>query len=382
MEEVVVIIGAGPAGLASSACLNRLDIPNIILEREGCYASLWRKKAYDRVKLHLAKQFCELPYMSYPPKLPMFVPKNDFISYLDNYASHFGINPRFHCYVESVYYDKNASKWCIVVRNNKLNTTEVYIAKFLVVATGENSEGLIPKVPGLDGFEGMYMHSSQYANGKDFNGKDVLVVGCGNSGMEIAYDLLYWGAHTSIVARSPVHVISKEIVFLGMCFLKYLPCRLVDFIATTLSKIKFGDTSKYGIQRPTEGPFYIKAKTGRSPTIDVGAVQKIKTGEIQVYIQTLSNIEGTEITFENGKSKQYDAIIFATGYRSTVLDWLKDGKDLFNENGMPKLRFPNHWKGGNGLYCAGFSRSGLMGISLDAQQIATDIGLAWKGASK
>jgi len=49
---------------------------------------------------------------------------------------------------------------------------------------------------------------------------------------------------------------------------------------------------------------------------------------------------------------------------------------------MPKLRFPNHWKGGNGLYCAGFSRSGLMGISLDAQQIATDIGLAWKGASK
>jgi indole-3-pyruvate monooxygenase len=106
--------------------------------------------------------------------------------------------------VESVYYDKNASKWCIVVRNNKLNTTEVYIAKFLVVATGENSEGLIPKVPGLDGFEGMYMHSSQYANGKDFNGKDVLVVGCGNSGMEIAYDLLYWGAHTSIVARSPV----------------------------------------------------------------------------------------------------------------------------------------------------------------------------------
>jgi indole-3-pyruvate monooxygenase len=204
MEEVVVIIGAGPAGLASSACLNRLDIPNIILEREGCYASLWRKKAYDRVKLHLAKQFCELPYMSYPPKLPMFVPKNDFISYLDNYASHFGINPRFHCYVESVYYDKNASKWCIVVRNNKLNTTEVYIAKFLVVATGENSEGLIPKVPGLDGFEGMYMHSSQYANGKDFNGKDVLVVGCGNSGMEIAYDLLYWGAHTSIVARSPV----------------------------------------------------------------------------------------------------------------------------------------------------------------------------------
>ncbi|KAJ6352654.1 hypothetical protein OIU76_001811 [Salix suchowensis] len=307
MEEVVVIIGAGPAGLASSACLNRLGIPNIILEREDCYASLWRKKAYDRVKLHLAKQFCELPYMPYPPNLPMFVPKNDFISYLDNYASHFGINPRFHCSVESVYYDKIASKWCILVKNNKLQTTEVYIAKFLVVATGENSEGLIPKVPGLDGFEGMYLHSSQYENGKDFVGKNVLVVGCGNSGMEIAYDLFYWG--------------------------------LVDFIAITASKINFGDISKYGIQRPTEGPFYIKATTGRSPTIDVGAVQKIKTGEIQ------------------------------------------DGKELFNGNGMPKLRFPNHWKGENGIYCAGFSQKGLMGISVDAQRIAADIGLAWKGTT-
>ncbi|KAG5245998.1 indole-3-pyruvate monooxygenase YUCCA [Salix suchowensis] len=380
MEEVVVIIGAGPAGLASSACLNRLGIPNIILEREDCYASLWRKKAYDRVKLHLAKQFCELPYMPYPPNLPMFVPKNDFISYLDNYASHFGINPRFHCSVESVYYDKIASKWCILVKNNKLQTTEVYIAKFLVVATGENSEGLIPKVPGLDGFEGMYLHSSQYENGKDFVGKNVLVVGCGNSGMEIAYDLFYWGAHTSIVARSPVHVVSKEIVFLGMCLLKYLPCRVVDFIAITASKINFGDISKYGIQRPTEGPFYIKATTGRSPTIDVGAVQKIKTGEIQVF-PSVASIKGNEITFENGKSKRYDAIIFATGYRSTVLDWLKDGKELFNGNGMPKLRFPNHWKGENGIYCAGFSQKGLMGISVDAQRIAADIGLAWKGTT-
>lgn len=93
-------------------------------------------------------------------------------------------------------------------------------------------------------------------------------------------------------------MISKEIVFLGMCFLKYLPCRFVDFIATTLSKIKFGDTSKYGIQRPTEGPFYIKAKTGRSPTIDVGAVQKIKTGEIQVYIQTLCSLYKKKITMD------------------------------------------------------------------------------------
>ena len=60
---------------------------------------------------------------------------------------------------------------------------------------------------------------------------------------------------------------------------------------------------------------------------------------------------------------------------------MQDGKELFNGNGMPKLRFPNHWKGENGIYCAGFSQKGLMGISVDAQRIAADIGLAWKGTT-
>ncbi|KAJ0959377.1 putative indole-3-pyruvate monooxygenase [Helianthus annuus] len=74
-ETVVVIVGAGPAGIATSACLNLLSIPNIVLEREDCYSSLWQKKAYDRLKLHLAKNFCQLPHMPFPLSAPTFVPK-------------------------------------------------------------------------------------------------------------------------------------------------------------------------------------------------------------------------------------------------------------------------------------------------------------------
>ena len=204
MEEVVIIIGAGPSGLATSACLNVLSIPNIVLERENCFASLWRDRSYDRLKLHLGKQFCQLPHMPYPSGTPTFIPKAGFLQYLEDYVSHFQINPRYHRFVVSASYDKVAGKWQVVAKNTLSDESEVYLGKFLVVATGENDEGFIPKIPGLDSFGGKFMHCSNYKNGKRFAEKEVLVVGCGNSGMEIAYDLWDHGAVTSVVVRNPV----------------------------------------------------------------------------------------------------------------------------------------------------------------------------------
>ncbi|XP_038678416.1 probable indole-3-pyruvate monooxygenase YUCCA11 [Tripterygium wilfordii] len=376
VEVVVLIVGAGPAGLATSACLNMHSIPNLLLEREECSASLWRNRAYDRLKLHLGKQFCALPHMPFPSNLPEFVPRKDFINYLDEYSSRFNINPRYNRSVESASYDERMKKWRVLVKNSASHVNEVYLARFLVAATGENSEGLIPNVHGLDSFEGKYMHSNQYANGMELRGKDVLVVGCGNSGMEIAYDLYNWGANTSIVVRSPVHIVTKEIVFGAMLLQSSLPLTMIDSITVKLSKLAFGDISKYGFQMPKEGPFYLKTLTGRSPTIDVGAMDKIKTGDIKVQSSIITSIKGNQITFGDGKVDEYDVIIFATGYKSTVRRWLKDGgDDLFNENGMPKQNC-QQWKGQNGLYCAGFARKGLLGIAADANNIATDIASA------
>ncbi|OMO78823.1 Pyridine nucleotide-disulfide oxidoreductase, class-II [Corchorus olitorius] len=374
-ENTVVIVGAGPAGIATSACLNRLSIPNVVFEREDCSASLWKKRCYDSLKLNLPKQFCQLPYKQFPSYAPTYLPKDSFVQYLDKYVSYFGVIPRYLRSVESADYDSNAQKWCIVVKNMANDASEVFMARFLVVATGENSQELMPRVRGLDTFKGDFMHSSQYKNGKQFNGKNVLVVGWGTSGAEIAFDLLNCGAKPSIVARTPVHVLSKEIVHMGMVMLKYLPCKVVDNISVMLSKVKYGNVSKYGLKRPKRGPFYLKATTGQSPVIDVGTIGKIKKGEIQVF-PTMAAISDKTIVFDDGKRAQFDAIIFATGYKSTVRNWLKGSNRIFDENGMPQGSFPDHWKGENGLYCAGFDRGGLQGISVDAQNIARDISAA------
>ncbi|KAF5823259.1 putative indole-3-pyruvate monooxygenase [Helianthus annuus] len=345
-ETIVMIVGAGPAGIATSACLNLLSIPNIVLEREDCYASLWQKKAYDRLKLHLAKNFCQLPHMPFPLSAPTFVPKNMFVQYLKNYVYHFNVDPLYQRSVESAWYDKSAQKWVVTAQNNVSGLVEEYVSEFLVVATGENSEGFIPNVYGLDTFKGLVIHSSEYENGKTFGDKDVLVVGAGNSGMEIAYDLCNWGAQTSVVVRSPMVLV--------------------------LSKLLYGDLRRFGIQRPLKGPFLLKKETGRSPVIDVGTISKIKTGDIKV-MTSIKDIQGYIIKFTNGQGRQFDAIVFATGFKSTVRKWLKEDGGLFNEKGMPKHKSPNHWKGENGLYCVGFASAGLFGISNDAKNIANDI---------
>ncbi|KAI4344902.1 hypothetical protein L6164_012084 [Bauhinia variegata] len=356
MEEVVVVIvGGGPAGLATAACLNRLFIPNIVLERDDCHAPLWRKRTYDRLNLHLGKEFCALPHMPFPDGTPTFVPRV--------------------CFMQSASLE-NDGRWRILVKDTTCDGSEVYVATFLVVATGENGEGFIPKIIGLDNFQGEYMHSNRYLNGREWYGKNVLVVGCGNSGMEIAYDLSNWGANTSIVIRNEVHVVTREMVLVAMHLLKFLQVELVDELVVFLSRMKYGNLSKYGLSRPKEGPFSLKVKTGRSPTIDVGCIDKIKKGEIKVFPAVYSIKEDKMIQFEDGREECFDVIIFATGYKSNVLNWLKDYKHMFNEDGMPKKSNPNHWKGENGIYCAGFSSQGLMGISYDAKHISDDISLA------
>nr|POF15154.1 putative indole-3-pyruvate monooxygenase yucca10 [Quercus suber] len=98
-----------------------------------------------------------------------------------------------------------------------------------------------------------------------------------------------------------------------------------------LSKLVYGDLTKCGITRPTEGPFYMKVKYGKYLVIDVSMYKKIKSGEIQ------------------------------------------EDEYLLSKDGLPKPIYPNHWKGKNGLYCVGLSRRGLYRISVDSQNVANDI---------
>ncbi|KAI9119268.1 hypothetical protein K1719_009943 [Acacia pycnantha] len=372
-HHCVIIVGAGTSGLSVAACLTRRSIPFIILEKDDCFASLWNKYSYDRLHIHLRKQFCELPHMSFPQSYPQYVPKKQFLQYLHDYVSHFRISPLYRRTVQRAEYDEGGQKWRVEARNGDSGEVEEYSGRFLVVATGENSEPFVPAVEGLGGFKGRVIHSTEFKSGKKFKDEHVLVVGSGNSGMEIALDLANHGARTSILVRNSVHLLSRGTANLGLMLLKYLPLNIVDSLLVILSKIVYGDVSKFGIKRPQEGPFFLKAKYGKYPVLDVGTFQKIKSGEIQVIQEEIESVEGNEVAFKNGRSQPFDTIVFCTGFKRSTHKWLKGDDYLLNDDGIPKLNYPNHWKGKNGLYCVGLSRRGFYGASEDAENIAAHI---------
>ncbi|KAH7511910.1 hypothetical protein FEM48_Zijuj12G0033300 [Ziziphus jujuba var. spinosa] len=376
-----VIVGAGPSGLAAAACLKENGVPSLILERANCIASLWQHKTYDRLRLHLPKQFCVLPLMQFPANFPTYPTKQQFVAYLEDYTEHFGLEPVFNKTVVSAQFDQRCGCWRVKTLGLKMEETE-YVSQWLIVATGENAEEVLPEIEGIDDFCGPVIHTSSYKSGEMFRGKRVLVVGCGNSGMEVCLDLCNYNASPSLVVRDSVHVLPQEMLGrstfgLSMCLLKWFPIRVVDQFLLLVSRFILGDTAKFGLSRPQLGPLELKSISGKTPVLDVGTLAKIKTGDIKVF-KAIKRLTQHAVEFIDGKVENFDAIILATGYKSNVVSWLKETKMFSEKDGMPRKPFPNGWKGESGLYAVGFTQRGLLGAFLDARRIAQDIKQSWK----
>ncbi|GER39645.1 flavin monooxygenase-like protein [Striga asiatica] len=362
-----IIVGAGPSGLAVAACLQQSGVSgSLILERADCIASLWQNKTYDRLKLHLPKNFCQLPFLNFPKNFPKYPSKHQFVSYMEAYARKFSIEPIFNQPVLRAEFDGPTGLWSVLTPSAR------YLSRWLIVATGENAEPVVPEIQGLESFRGPVTHTSGYKSGRAFQSQRVLVVGCGNSGMEVSLDLCRHNASPHMVVRNSVHILPREMFgastfSLAMLLLKWLPLGLVDKFLLMVAGVKLGNTERLGLRRPKTGPIELKNATGKSPVLDV--------------VEGVKEITKNGAKFVNGQELEFDSIILATGYKSNVPSWLK-GTDFFTKDGMPKTPFPNGWKGENGLYAVGFTRRGLLGTSSDAVKIARDISDQWRTINK
>ncbi|WVZ83626.1 hypothetical protein U9M48_030754 [Paspalum notatum var. saurae] len=303
--------------------------------------------------------------MPFPDSYPVYPTHRQFIDYLEHYAAAFEIKPEFNTTVQSATTSSSSGSGDVVMQ---------YIGRWLVAATGENAETVVPDIPGLEGFQGKVTHVSDYKSSEAYRGQRVLVVGCGNSGMEVSLDLCDHGACPARVVRDAVHVLPREVLGkstfeLAVLLMRWLPLWLADKIMILLAWLVLGDLTRLRMGRPGDGPLELKETHGRTPVLDYGALTRIRVGDIDVVTTVKSFGKGAQIELAGGHVLTFDSIVVATGFRSNVAQWLPVN-DLFNKDGYPKTAFPHGWKGQSGLYAVGFIRCGLSGTSADAVCIA------------
>jgi indole-3-pyruvate monooxygenase len=364
----VVIVGAGPAGLATAACLKRRGVDALVLEAGPSLAESWRHH-YERLHLHTVRQQSSLPGFPFPKDLPRYPSRAEVVSYLEAYAAHFGIAPRMG---EAVRRVRAAGDVGFVVESARA----VYRAQAVVVAAGLNRQPNADRLPDQERFRGTVMHSREYRNAGRFAGQRVLIVGAGNTGAEIALDLAEGGARPTLALRSPVNVVPRD--FLGMptqltsIRMYWLPLWLRDAIGRLVSRLAFGKLARFGLARPALGPLSSIELRGRVPVIDVGTIAAIKRGAIAVK-PGVTRFTETGATFADGSAADFDAAILATGYRPALAE-IVDVPGVLNDDASPVDR--NGGGAQPGLYFVGYLQpaTGLLRqIARDAEAVATAI---------
>ncbi len=355
----VVIIGAGPAGLAVAACLKQQNIDFIILERSAQVGSSWHNH-YHRLHLHTAKGFSSLPDMPFPVDYPRYPSRQQVVDYLDAYAAHFGLFPIFNQTVTAV--SQQNGRW------QTQTNDATYTSDFVVMATGLNQVPTVPTFAGQDEFKGQILHSSRYTNGEAYRNKNVLIVGFGNSGAEIALDAYEHGAKVGLSVRSPVNVIFQERfgipVQLLTILMSPLPAPIIDLLTAPVLYLTFGNLASYGLQKPPYGAAYQVQKHSKIPVIDPGIIKKIKSREIKVY-PGIERFTEDGIAFTDGTTSPFDVVVLATGYHTNL-------ETLLPESIASKA--PHHAP--NGLYFCGYNNSmtGLLReIGIESRQITQSI---------
>ena len=308
-HQASVVVGAGPCGLAAAAALRRTGVSPLVLERASVVGSSWRGR-YDTLRLNTIRWMSHLPGNRMPRRYGDYPTRDQVVGYLEEYARRHALRIQFDTAVERI--DRDDGGWRLATSNGPLTTTRV------VVATGYDRVPKMPDWPGRESFTGELIHAGEYRSAVPYRGRDVLVVGAGNTGTEIAYYLLEGGAgRVRVSMRTPPNIFPRK--WLGMplnpsaVMLEQLPPRLADRLSQQTQRLIFGDLSPHGLPRAPQGMITTVLERGVAPAVDDGFVAALKRRRIEL-VPVVERFEGADVVLAGGVRIRPDAVIAASGY--------------------------------------------------------------------
>lgn len=231
-DPTVVVVGGGQAGLSIAARLHQLGVDTLIIDRHKRIGDNWRTR-YHSLTLHNEVHVNHLPYLPFPPTFPVYIPKDKLANWFESYVEAMELNFWTDSELVSGTYDDEHAEWRVTLRRRD-GAERVMRPRHLVFATGVSSIPYTPDLPGLDNFAGAKVHSGDFKNARQWEGRRVLVLGTGTSGHDVAQELHAHGARVIVIQRSKTHVVSlKEAQSVYAIYSEGIPFDDCDLLATS-----------------------------------------------------------------------------------------------------------------------------------------------------
>jgi Flavin-binding monooxygenase-like len=314
----VCVIGAGSSGIATAKVMHERGIEFDCFELSDRVGGNWVYRnqngvsaSYRSLHINTSRERMEFSDFPMPDHLPDFARHDQIAAYFDAYVDRFGFREKI-TFGTGVGRVERRGDGCFEVT---LDTGEARVYDAVCVANGHHWDPRWPEPPfaGSDLFAGEQIHSHSYTDESQLVGKRVVVVGMGNSAMDIAVDASYHASETYLAHRRGVHVVPKYIF--GRPYDQFgagewMPAWLRWPLARVLIKVTTGPMARYGLTAPDHK--FAQAH----PTMSSRILDRLAHGAITPK-PNIARLEGDRVRFTDGSSVEADLVIYCTGYKIT-----------------------------------------------------------------